>query len=239
MSCCNPRLRRTSPMNGSSRTDLILSKPARLNGWSWPLQPLQVLAWLLYGYLAIVSFGIFIPLLPLPWNHLVCAVSFRVELRLGRSCSTGVQILVFFVFLLKTRIVLCVLCVFAAQAASKRPQTQSLVVSSQVEGCSVSALQFLLLLGFSSVVFLESSRAADCCGFYCALFHPYCCSNYRPSWRQREGQTQLLHRSAAFWPIKASARHPGPALLSMWDQSVRHHGPSAKIVHWSCTTGAD
>lgn len=69
-------------MSGSSRTELILSKPPRANGWSWPLQPFQVLAWLLYAYLAIVSFGIYIPLLPGPWNHLVCAVSLSVELRL-------------------------------------------------------------------------------------------------------------------------------------------------------------
>uniref|UniRef100_H3DM31 Palmitoyltransferase n=1 Tax=Tetraodon nigroviridis TaxID=99883 RepID=H3DM31_TETNG len=80
MSCCSQRLRRTSPMSGSSRTELILSKPPRVNGWSWPLQPFQVLAWLLYAYLAVVSLGIYIPLLPAPWNHLVCAVSFSVEL---------------------------------------------------------------------------------------------------------------------------------------------------------------
>ncbi|TWW79287.1 putative palmitoyltransferase ZDHHC11 [Takifugu flavidus] len=75
MSCCSRRLRRTSPVDSISRTELILSKPPRINGWSWPLQPFQVLGWLLYGYLAIVSFGIYIPLLPLPWNHLVSALT--------------------------------------------------------------------------------------------------------------------------------------------------------------------
>lgn len=80
MSCCSRRLRRTSPADAISRTELILSKPPRMNGWSWPLQPFQVLGWLLYGYLAIVGFGIYIPLLPLPWSHLVSAVSLTAEL---------------------------------------------------------------------------------------------------------------------------------------------------------------
>lgn len=118
MSCCGQRLRRTSPMDGSSRADLILSKPPRVNGWSWPLQPFQVLAWLLYGYLAVVSFGVYIPLLPLPWNHLICAVSLRVELRLvAVAVKSGGQILVLFVFLLTTRVQLCV-CVCCLVSAA-------------------------------------------------------------------------------------------------------------------------
>lgn len=194
-------------MSGSSRTELILSKPPRVNGWSWPLQPFQVLAWVLYAYLAVVSLGIYIPLLPAPWNHLVCAVSFSVELRLAGSCKTGVYTQVLFVFLLKTRILLCALSVPAVVLLHKPalcvrpligPETQSLVVLAQVDRCAASALVHLtysfiqlslphrnrflfLLLGFSSVVFLEPSRAADCCGFYRALFHPYRCSDYRPS----------------------------------------------------------
>lgn len=79
MSCCSHRLRRTSPMDGSSRAELIVSKPPRMNGWSWPLQPFQVLAWILYSYLAIVSFGIYIPLLPLPWKQLIFAVSLNAR----------------------------------------------------------------------------------------------------------------------------------------------------------------
>lgn len=67
-------------MGGSSRNDLVPSKPPRMNGWSWPPQALQVIGWLVYSYLAIVSFGIYIPLLPLPWNHVVYAVSFNTQL---------------------------------------------------------------------------------------------------------------------------------------------------------------
>ncbi|XP_039974763.1 palmitoyltransferase ZDHHC11 isoform X2 [Xiphias gladius] len=50
------RLRRTSPMWGSSRNELVPSKPPRMNGWSWPPQAFQVVGWLVYSYLAIVSF---------------------------------------------------------------------------------------------------------------------------------------------------------------------------------------
>ncbi|KAF3839831.1 hypothetical protein F7725_018548 [Dissostichus mawsoni] len=69
MNCFNKKLRRTSPMHGSSKNELAPSKPPRMNGWSWPPQAYQVVGWLVYSYLGIVSFGIYIPLLPPPWNH--------------------------------------------------------------------------------------------------------------------------------------------------------------------------
>ncbi|XP_074509930.1 palmitoyltransferase ZDHHC11 isoform X1 [Sebastes fasciatus] len=77
MNCFSQRLRRTSPMRvgSSSRNELVPSKPPRMNGWSWPPQAFQVVGWLVYSYLAIVSFGIYIPLLPLPWNHVVYALT--------------------------------------------------------------------------------------------------------------------------------------------------------------------
>lgn len=62
-------------MHGSSRNELVPSKPPRINGWAWPPQAFQVVGWMVYSYLAIVSFGIYIPLLPLPWNHVLYAVS--------------------------------------------------------------------------------------------------------------------------------------------------------------------
>ncbi|XP_071324663.1 palmitoyltransferase ZDHHC11 [Trachinotus anak] len=75
MNCFSKRLRRTSPMQGSSRNELVTSKPPRMNGWSWPPQAFQVVGWLVYSYLAIVSFGIYIPLLPLPWNHVLYSLT--------------------------------------------------------------------------------------------------------------------------------------------------------------------
>ncbi|CAN9514286.1 unnamed protein product [Ophioblennius macclurei] len=74
MNCFNQRLRRTAPLRGVSSKDLVPSKPARMNGWSWPPQLFQVIGWLVYSYLAIVSFGIYIPLLPQPWNHVAYAL---------------------------------------------------------------------------------------------------------------------------------------------------------------------
>ncbi|XP_008321548.1 palmitoyltransferase ZDHHC11 isoform X2 [Cynoglossus semilaevis] len=72
MDCFSQRWRRTSPMQGSSsRNELVPSKTPRMNGWSWPPQVFQVLGWLVFGYLAVVSFGIYIPLLPRPWNHVL------------------------------------------------------------------------------------------------------------------------------------------------------------------------
>ncbi|XP_018544662.1 palmitoyltransferase ZDHHC11 isoform X1 [Lates calcarifer] len=75
MNCFSQRLRRTSPMRGSSKNELVPSKPPRMNGWSWPPQAFQVVGWLVYGYLAVVSFGIYIPLLPLPWNHVLYSLT--------------------------------------------------------------------------------------------------------------------------------------------------------------------
>uniref|UniRef100_A0A8C2Z640 Palmitoyltransferase n=1 Tax=Cyclopterus lumpus TaxID=8103 RepID=A0A8C2Z640_CYCLU len=75
MNCFCKKMRRTSPVHGSSRNELVPSKPPRVNGWSWPPQAFQVVGWLVYSYLAIVSFGIYIPLLPLPWNLVVYALT--------------------------------------------------------------------------------------------------------------------------------------------------------------------
>ncbi|XP_019948386.1 palmitoyltransferase ZDHHC11 [Paralichthys olivaceus] len=75
MSCFSESRRRTSPMRGSSRNELVPSKPPRMNGWSWPPQAFQVVGWLVYSYFAIVGFGIYIPLLPLPWNHVLYSLT--------------------------------------------------------------------------------------------------------------------------------------------------------------------
>ncbi|XP_037308650.2 palmitoyltransferase ZDHHC11 [Pungitius pungitius] len=75
MNCFSQKLRRTAPMRGNSRMELVPSRPPRMNGWSWPPQALQVVGWLVLSYLAIVSFGVYIPLLPLPWKPVVYALT--------------------------------------------------------------------------------------------------------------------------------------------------------------------
>ncbi|XP_018596109.2 palmitoyltransferase ZDHHC11 isoform X2 [Scleropages formosus] len=62
------RLRRTAPSGGDSRNELVAPPlQSRVNGWSLPLNGFQLVAWIIYWYLAIVVFGIYIPLLPSPW----------------------------------------------------------------------------------------------------------------------------------------------------------------------------
>ncbi|XP_038628770.1 palmitoyltransferase ZDHHC1 isoform X2 [Tachyglossus aculeatus] len=43
------------------------TQPSRRNGWSWPPHPLQIIAWLLYLFFALIGFGILVPLLPHHW----------------------------------------------------------------------------------------------------------------------------------------------------------------------------
>ncbi|XP_028986302.1 palmitoyltransferase ZDHHC11 isoform X2 [Betta splendens] len=83
MSCLDQRLSRTAPMHGSSRSELVPSRPPRVNGWSWPPQAFQVIGWFVYCYLAVATFGIYVPLLPPPWKlvaYALTAVSFIVHL---------------------------------------------------------------------------------------------------------------------------------------------------------------
>uniref|UniRef100_A0A8C6SU77 Uncharacterized protein n=1 Tax=Neogobius melanostomus TaxID=47308 RepID=A0A8C6SU77_9GOBI len=62
-------------VNKCNRNELVPSKPARMNGWSWPPQVVQIIGWFVFIYMAIVSFGIYIPLLPPSWNHAVYALT--------------------------------------------------------------------------------------------------------------------------------------------------------------------
>uniref|UniRef100_A0A3B5N0A0 Palmitoyltransferase n=1 Tax=Xiphophorus couchianus TaxID=32473 RepID=A0A3B5N0A0_9TELE len=81
MNCFSRRFRRTAPTSGSSKSELVPFRTPRINGWSWPPQPLQVVGWVVYIYLAVVSFGIFIPLLPRPWNAMsyISGISFLLH----------------------------------------------------------------------------------------------------------------------------------------------------------------
>ncbi|XP_017551299.2 palmitoyltransferase ZDHHC11 [Pygocentrus nattereri] len=75
MSCLERRFRRTAPVRGSSRNELVTAPlHSRVNGWTLPLHVLQLLAWLMYSFMAIVGFGVYIPLLPPPWNYIAYGV---------------------------------------------------------------------------------------------------------------------------------------------------------------------
>ncbi|XP_067253435.1 palmitoyltransferase ZDHHC11 isoform X1 [Chanodichthys erythropterus] len=69
LNCFGRHRRRTAPQNGGSRSELVrLPMHSRVNGWSLPLHSFQLIAWLMYSFMAIVGFGIYIPLLPAPWS---------------------------------------------------------------------------------------------------------------------------------------------------------------------------
>ncbi|KAK1173349.1 putative palmitoyltransferase ZDHHC11B isoform X1 [Acipenser oxyrinchus oxyrinchus] len=70
MNCYDRRVRRTRPAREDSRNDLVIPpRRSRVNGWSLPIHSFQLVAWLFYTYLAIVGFGIYIPLLPYNWKY--------------------------------------------------------------------------------------------------------------------------------------------------------------------------
>ncbi|XP_077159802.1 palmitoyltransferase ZDHHC11-like isoform X2 [Paroedura picta] len=69
MFCFDEKLRRTGPEEQNRRMSLPLPPlHSRVNGWSWPLHSFQVVTLGLFTYLAIVGFGIYIPLLPRGWK---------------------------------------------------------------------------------------------------------------------------------------------------------------------------
>ncbi|NXK56085.1 ZDHC1 palmitoyltransferase, partial [Chauna torquata] len=67
MNICNKPPNKTAPENLSEALPEVQVQCARRNGWSWPLHPFQIIAWLLYLFFALVGFGILVPLLPLHW----------------------------------------------------------------------------------------------------------------------------------------------------------------------------
>ncbi|XP_029602440.1 probable palmitoyltransferase ZDHHC11 [Salmo trutta] len=78
MSCFGRGLRRTAPARGSSRNELVTPSAAslsRVNGWACPPHSFQLVGWTIYSYMAVVGFGIYIPLLPSPWSHMAYSLT--------------------------------------------------------------------------------------------------------------------------------------------------------------------
>ncbi|KAF0042706.1 hypothetical protein F2P81_004043 [Scophthalmus maximus] len=67
MDVCSRNPNRTAPVGEGDKDRDDVPLCSRTNGWSWPPHPFQLLAWLLYVYFAVTSFGVFIPLLPAHW----------------------------------------------------------------------------------------------------------------------------------------------------------------------------
>ncbi|XP_055760287.1 palmitoyltransferase ZDHHC11 isoform X5 [Salvelinus fontinalis] len=78
MSCFGRGLRRTAPARASSRNELVTPSTAslsRVNGWACPPHSFQLVGWTIYSYMAVVGFGIYIPLLPSPWSHMAYSLT--------------------------------------------------------------------------------------------------------------------------------------------------------------------
>ncbi|XP_049642348.1 palmitoyltransferase ZDHHC1 isoform X3 [Suncus etruscus] len=76
MNICNKPSNKTAPektvwtaaaAKASRSSSEVLGQLSRRNGWSWPPHPLQILAWLVLIFFAVVGFGVLLPLLPRPW----------------------------------------------------------------------------------------------------------------------------------------------------------------------------
>ncbi|XP_030651258.1 probable palmitoyltransferase ZDHHC1 isoform X5 [Nomascus leucogenys] len=57
----------TAPAQPSGPSPELQGQRSRRNGWSWPPHPLQIVAWLLYLFFAVIGFGVLVPLLPHHW----------------------------------------------------------------------------------------------------------------------------------------------------------------------------
>ncbi|AWP01082.1 putative palmitoyltransferase ZDHHC1-like [Scophthalmus maximus] len=77
MDVCSRNPNRTAPVGEGDKDRDDVPLCSRTNGWSWPPHPFQLLAWLLYVYFAVTSFGVFIPLLPAHWIPAGYIVSFH------------------------------------------------------------------------------------------------------------------------------------------------------------------
>ncbi|KAM6224387.1 palmitoyltransferase ZDHHC11-like [Rhynchocyon petersi] len=77
MDLCGRHFRWVKPEAGTNRTKPITTPPllSRVNGWSRPLNALQVIAWTMFLFMTFTSFGIFIPLLPGIWRHVAYTVT--------------------------------------------------------------------------------------------------------------------------------------------------------------------
>ncbi|XP_069460408.1 palmitoyltransferase ZDHHC1-like isoform X2 [Ambystoma mexicanum] len=67
MNICTKHHNKTAPAEDRGIHSEEPQQPSRTNGWSWPLHPLQILAWFTYFFFTVVGFGILIPLLPPHW----------------------------------------------------------------------------------------------------------------------------------------------------------------------------
>ena len=74
--CCSNRSSKVAPENNLSESDVETNSSERINGWSSPLHPLQVMAWLFILIFGVIHFGILVTYLPRAWKAAGIIVSF-------------------------------------------------------------------------------------------------------------------------------------------------------------------
>ena len=162
MMSCDNGARRVAPVVGSHAP--APHKATRVNGWTCPPQLNQVSAWLLLSYLATVSFGIFIPLLPLPWTYVVYTVSLPQALQSRRRQLVGYTIHCFrlksfpngFVMLCwcQSRQMSLVLC----SALLVKPTRVYQCLWSRVNCCCATATSGLVYVIFDNFIILTADN---------------------------------------------------------------------------------
>ena len=63
--------------NTVSSNVVVINKKERINGWSWPLHPFQVVAWFFVVAIPFVYYGSIVSHLPEGWILVGCLVSLK------------------------------------------------------------------------------------------------------------------------------------------------------------------
>ena len=75
--CCCKGKNKVAPEANSDQTEVPFNSIERINGWSCPLHPLQITAWLFIMIFGIIHFGILVNYLPEKWKAAGYIVSFH------------------------------------------------------------------------------------------------------------------------------------------------------------------
>lgn len=76
--CCCAEKNRIAPESTVDENEVLINASERINGWTCPLHPLQVTAWLFIVIFSLIHFGILVNYLPRKWKAAGNIVSFSL-----------------------------------------------------------------------------------------------------------------------------------------------------------------